>query len=84
MIMPYVRTSAGPPRGALATASGPSCSSQSWGKLTLMCAKVAIIESAFSARPKHKTAKQRRETEIICSMPADFEQIIFVFNLISL
>lgn len=48
-----------------------------------MCAKVAIIESAFfdQAQAQHQN---RRETKIICSMLADFEQIIFVFNLISL
>lgn len=52
-----------------------------------MCAKVAIIESAFFDQAQAQVQEQhknRRETKIICSMPADFEQIIFVFNLISL
>lgn len=54
-----------------------------------MCAKVAIIESAFFDQAQAQAQvqeqhKNRRETKIICSMPADFEQIIFVFNLISL
>lgn len=63
MIMPYVRTSAGP-RGALA---GP-CSSQSWGKLTLMCAKVAIIESAFfgQAQTQNKVEKERQKSFARC------------------
>lgn len=51
-----------------------------------MCAKVAIIESAFfdQAQAQAQQHKNRKETKIICSMPADFEQIIFVFNLIFL
>jgi len=50
MIMPYVGTSGGTGDKSV----GGPCSSQSWGKLTLMCAKVAIIESAFSTRPTEK------------------------------
>lgn len=50
MIMPYVRTSAGHEGLRLRLQCrllATPCSSQSWGKLTLMCPKVAIIESAF-------------------------------------